>query len=492
MSTSSPATRSPPPLRRRLVYLLVLFGLIEGGARLADHVFGYHRRVVLMLGKLRIETEPSLGVPSSPSETTLWVRSPDDGPSPEAPYQIGGRQLDEAGPWIERIKLEPDSAPGQPGRRVFVVGGSAAFGFPYRHADSFPGMLDRHLGSHGLPVLNASLVGAATDDLVPVVDCLCRHYDPHTLVIFAGNNEWFYWRPATVPENRDPGDSRPPPLGRTSLGTLELLAHSRALAAAEFAMLKWIEARHRRPHVDVALVNSDDFQDHYELTGVDYALSQPLDPDRYDPGDWPATRQKYLDTFRDNLTRMVKTGQDRGAHVILLTVPFNYRLSPAWKHRQPDSFDRTHREGVRGLTAEAARLMRAGQHDDALPIVRAAIALDPLPPVPHYLAAQCLEALGRLDEAEQEYAASREHMIGNLGSRLSINDTIAEVAEDTRATLVDVRRIFDEYEHGLGGHFNSLLIKDDCHPTPLGHDLIAAAVLPLVLNPPKVEGPDEP
>jgi hypothetical protein len=90
-----------------------------------------------------------------------------------------------------------------------------------------------------------------------------------------------------------------------------------------------------------------------------------------------------------------------------------------------------------------------------------------------------LEGAGRSAEAEQAFALSREDMIGNLGSRLSVNDVIRRVASTTSAQLLDVERIFEESEHARGHYFNEDLIHDDCHPTPLGHRLIADALASL-------------
>jgi hypothetical protein len=99
-----------------------------------------------------------------------------------------------------------------------------------------------------------------------------------------------------------------------------------------------------------------------------------------------------------------------------------------------------------------------------------------MPAILHYLEAECLERLGRADEAEQAYARSRECMIGNLGSILGINEVIARVARDEGAELLDVRKLFDDWEHARGRHFNQDLIHDGCHPTPQGHRLIAEAL----------------
>ena len=84
--------------------------------------------------------------------------------------------------------------------------------------------------------------------------------------------------------------------------------------------------------------------------------------------------------------------------------------------------------------------------------------------------------LGDPPAAEAAYAQCREHMIGNLGASLSINRSIEKVAESTGVTLIHVQRQFERYSHERERWFNEGLIHDDCHPSPEGHRVIAAAV----------------
>src|SRR5262249_21683060 len=97
-----------------------------------------------------------------------------------------------------------------------------------------------------------------------------------------------------------------------------------------------------------------------------------------------------------------------------------------------------------------------------------------------YLQAQCFERQGRWEAAEAAYSKSRENMIGNLGSRLSVNQAIRDVATRMRVTLVDAAKMFDEYEHAHGHHFNEDLILDDCRLTAAGHRIVASALAPLL------------
>ena len=50
-----------------------------------------------------------------------------------------------------------------------------------------------------------------------------------------------------------------------------------------------------------------------------------------------------------------------------------------------------------------------------------------------------------------------------------IDDGCAEVEAD----LIDLRKIFDDFQHRRKRHFNVELIHDACHPTAMAHRLIA-------------------
>jgi hypothetical protein len=307
---------------------------------------------------------------------------------------------------------------------------------------------------------------------------ILARYAPSTLVVFTGNNLWIDWAPPQQP--------RWNPWGIKLLSTL---ATSRAIAGLEFVALRWT-LRHTPRDWRVEQLGRLDswlgrlrrepgapFHDHHELTGSRYALEHPLEDDeRFGATDWPRIKALHLHRFETSLVELVEQARARDVGVVLVTVPFNYRLSPAWNHPQFEAVDPAHRDEVRALGREAGAAVHAGDCGAALPIIDRALALDPLPPVLHYLRAQCLERMGALDAARAAYADSRERMIGNLGSPLSVNETIRRVAARFEVPLVDAVRVFDD--HASGNHFNEQLIVDDCHPSPSGHRLIAVALAP--------------
>ncbi len=453
---------------RRWLFVLLIVTTLESAGWLADYCLEFRPRLLDKLAMLRLDNDPIAVVNHPASQTSLWLRDTTDAPVSRQPFVFGGRVIPNAGPLGYRHReVSPGSVPGEPDRRVFVIGGSAAYGYPYRYDECFAAELDRQLSHRGLTVLNAAHVGYNSGEIAPIARRISEHYSADTLIIFTGNNEWNHWQPY-----RPPGKKQ-----ETSLSLLRNLAHSRAVSAVEHLLLGWMTTP------ESAGSGVDSFRFHYELTGIDYSLRHPIDPRRYDPSTWPAAKQHYLETFEDNLRFMVTHAQKNGVRVILLTVPFNYRLSPAWKHPQPDSFNPQHARAVRLAINQSAKRVAEGQHKQALQLVQDALVLDPLPPVLHYLAGQCHEAAGDYSEARSAFAQCRETMVGALGSRLSINRVIRRVAADSRVELLDLPDVFDRHERSRGENFNGNLIHDDCHPTAAGHRVIADALLRCLVVP---------
>ena len=381
---------SPPParprhtFRRRLLFLLLIVLAFESLGWVGDYIFGYRFRLLASLSMMRLETEPIPALSDTSNDRPLIVRSPADGSGPAEPYRIGGVAISQAGPWLLNETVTPENIVRDDQRRVFIIGGSAAYGFPYRYRDSFAGQLQQRLDRHDYRVLNASRVGWTSGELAPLVDQAVRFYQPHVIVLFTGNNEWFHWRPVS---SRQPNGQQPPrreKMSQASVDTLKFLAHSRCLSAIEHVLVKWHVARQQARQDESRQQKSHDrFEAHHELTGVGYSLEMPLDPRQYDPTQWPVTQQRYLATLESNLERMVRTARQHDIQVVLLNIPFKYRLSPAWKHRQPAAFDPTERQHVQESTRQILEHFRQEKYTEALEVIESTLTRDPLPAVLH-------------------------------------------------------------------------------------------------------------
>lgn len=429
--------------RRPLWQLLVVWGvallIAEGGARLSDRWLDWREPLVHALGSIARSGEPA-GQPFACADVhePVWLRE------------------DAADLAIRQRAVSPADVP-EGG--VFVVGGSAAYGLGVPFAETFAARLDTALGSTGRRVYNAGYPGATSSHELAILCALLNGIRPESVVIFSGNNEWMYWAPTAARA-----------MSPRAATVLHALAASYAVSALELAAVKLAFAGRGA---------GGEFREQAEMIGSGYALAHPADDTLAAAAEWIAAKQAGLDRFEANLERMVREAQQRGARAILLTAPFNYRLSPAWMLPQPESYAPAHRDRVRALLHEAAAARgEPGGYARALELLDAAAALDPLPPLIDYLRGECLERLGRFEAAEAAYARSREHTMGHLGARLSINERIRAVGARLGAPVVDVQQVFAGDTHARGRYFHDGLIADDCHPTPQGHALIAAAVRP--------------
>ena len=200
--------------RKWVLVTLAWCVVIEGGAWIADAVWGY--RYTLLD---RLETAERSSTPVSESdpnweEGTLRARVPDRGDPRDEPYSIGGRVIADAWPDAKQDPIRVSDLAGDERPRVFILGGSAALGYPYAYADSAAVELARLRPD--LRVINVGQVGWASGQIVGVARRIVRDFDPAALVVYSGNNEWIQWAPTAGDDWR---------WQRT-------LSHSRALAAA--------------------------------------------------------------------------------------------------------------------------------------------------------------------------------------------------------------------------------------------------------------------
>lgn len=446
-----------------LIPVTVLLVIAEAAAWYLDSRWHFRYELMTALRQVEVTVEPITAFSEdqllAPADTIV-VRSAQD-PEVSDEYIVGGRTIPKACVRQNALFVKQYEIPPPTRRRIVVVGGSAAVGFPYPYAGSFASQLQKFAGHEDYLVLNCARCGWVSGGVTAAAQRALKFFTPDSLVVMTGNNDWSYWQ------------SDHPFLSQTMRGLpiRRALANSRLLAYAQYTALKRaVDQQHHK------VTAGSTYTTEYEIEGYGQAISYPLeDFTPFDADQWRKSKELFLDVFEDNLRLIVDNAQQQNVRV-LLTMPFNYKLSPAWKHPQPESFDPESAEQVRNAIHSAASLCDAGEFAEALKTIDAALALDPYPPVANYIRGHCLEQLGQLPEAEQAYTACREQMIGNLGSRLSVNERIREVAETTGVILIDVCQIFDEHNHRTGRYFNVDLIHDDCHPTPEGHQLIADAI----------------
>ncbi len=329
--------------------------------------------------------------------------------------------------------------------RVFVLGGSSAFGFPWGAELAFPARLERALQA-SLPDRDVHVVNAAAmsygSHRLRILAHELLDYAPDLLVLYTGHNEFvereFYDR-LTAAE--------PLPEG------LRLWLHRWRLYSALARLLAPAPGKSVETPVDAA-----------ELIG--------FDADRRYPSDVAAAdREKVRAVFEENLRAIVAAADAAGVAVMLCTVPSNEK---GWRPNQttwPETLGAARRAAAERAIERAAEANDAGDPEAALRAVAEVERLTADAAGAWYEKGRALLAIGRFTVAAEAFVAARDYD-GQPGRAISaLNDTIRDVAADTSATLVDIEATVRSLAvDGIPG-FD--LFEDYVHPKPGAHVLIA-------------------
>ena len=323
------------------------------------------------------------------------------------------------------------------GLRIFTVGGSSAFGFPWGVHTSFSGVLQDVL-THTYPdrsieVVNAAGVSYAMHRLNLVIRELVK-YEPDVLIVYSGHNE--------------------------------------------FVEHDFFEALRERSSVTNQFIHA---VSHLRITGALHSIlagaaSAGADfsmvVDRVDQvWESPAERAAVIDNYRDGLVQLIRMAHEHGTRVLVATVPCNLRDWRPQRSVVGEFASDLQRRMWQELYAAGQSYFAAGEPRQAVAELENALKLAPLHADTHFLLGQAYEQLGQWQLSRRSFESAVDYDATPIRRLSQVNRTIREVAIQEGALLVDVERAFRESsENGLVGFE---LIEDYVHPSPKGHSLIA-------------------
>ncbi len=334
------------------------------------------------------------------------------------------------------------------GFRVFVIGGSSAYGFPWGEQAAFSSILEEVLQAEHpgrtIEVINASGISYASHRLRILVRELL-HYQPDVLVIYSGHNEF-------VEKNFYRSLRR-----RTeTLSRVQHLLYRSHLYGALHGLLGRPSGREK-----------------HWTTSDDGLLQLNVRRDS-DEGVDAAERRRLEAFFADNLTAILHMADSQGVQVLVCTTPSNLR---DWKPERPLGWPllaAQERRQWEALEQEGRAALEAGHHADAVKQLQDALALAPEDAPSWFLLGRGHEGLGQWADARHTYQRACEFDLNLSRATEGINRAIRRVAAQENIILVDVEGLFTELSpNGLVG-FN--LIQDYVHPTREAHEHIAFAL----------------
>jgi tetratricopeptide (TPR) repeat protein len=406
---------------RPVLFTLVLLALVELGLRLAGYGV-----------PMRFAIEREIG------GRTMWVDNP------HFTWQFFGKHLARDGRPFALTPTKPDGTV-----RIFVMGGSAAQGFP-EPAFSIARFLDVMLSDRypdvEFEVVNAGITAINSHVVLPIADS-CAGMDPDLFVVYLGNNEV---------------------VGPFGAGTVfNPAARSRTLIRTGLAFRTT-----RLGQLLKSILPSAGKTQAWQ--GMEMFLDQKVRA-----GD--ETLQRTYRHFRANLRDICGKGTGAGAAVVLSTVAVNLADCPPFAslHRP----DLTPAELTRWEKAyeRAARLEQQGQWAAAVEAYTQAKAIDADYAELHFGLGRCHRERDRLEDARRCFGRARDLDVLRFRADSRINTIIREVAADRASEgviLADAARQIDE--HAPDGIPGSELFYEHVHLRFAGAYRVARGLLPAV------------
>ncbi len=347
------------------------------------------------------------------------------------------------------------------GFRIFVFGGSSAYGFPWGARVAFPFLLEEGLKAsfpdRFIEVINASAMSYGSHRLRILIREILD-YKPDLIIIYGGHNEFverrFYRDLLKRPEELDRARLL---LHRWRLYSLMTRAY-RKVARKDEKQERGADAGKRTMG---------------ELLGLDVSREHSVDVT-------DAEKAEAHRSFEENLNDILDQAERAHLPVIVCTLPSNLT---GWRPNQSIftsdvSFD--DRRMVQRLLEEAQQAFDKNDAASATEKLSSACSLAPSYAEAQFLLGKAYEQIGRFKDAKTAFTRARDDDAKPTRADSAINGIIRRCALRKNVLLMDIEQRFAEASpHGLIG-FD--LIQDYVHPNKEGHRLIALELWKALLS----------
>jgi tetratricopeptide (TPR) repeat protein len=332
--------------------------------------------------------------------------------------------------------------------RVYVLGGSAAQGFPLKNHGIdrlLAAQLRAALPSRKIEVINTAMTSVNSHVVYAVAKSIPEDSADYA-VILMGNNEVV-------------GPYGPGTFNQNFLANINLIRAIQSL---------------KRTRIWQALdgllqqVKPSDAMQELEWEGMQMFTNHgvPLDDPRMD---------SVYDHYQDNLVSIIETLRDKGIHVILSSVPVNLRHSPPFLSVHTPGLSEEQLDKWGELTGRGAQSFAADNWGDAVTQFRAALEIDPDYADTHFRLATAFENMGQFQEATTHYQRALDLDALRFRADTKINNIIQEIAADLESdtfSFVDSAAAFEQASQPFQPGWNLLL--EHVHYDFSGTHVIAA------------------
>jgi tetratricopeptide (TPR) repeat protein len=326
--------------------------------------------------------------------------------------------------------------------RVFIVGESAAKGFPQPRNLAASAFLDAMLcdawPDRQIEVINLGTTAVAS---YPVLEMMTRalDYQPDLVVIYTGHNEFF-------------GTYGVASVGRAGSKPWMLPA---TRAFHSLALTQTLEKLARRPaDTNITLME--------RMVSRSYVA----------PEGWQ--RAAAANNLHHNVREMLARCRDRGVTALVCTQPANERdLAPIGTDKLEQLDDAKRNEFA--VLLEKGAAWSGSNPAAAAAALTNALALAPRHARATFLLAQALAAAGRNAEALPLFRRARDLDTMPWRATSAANEAILRAAREFNQPVCDLETVFET--NSPGGAIGWELMDDHVHPTLRGQALIAETIV---------------
>jgi tetratricopeptide (TPR) repeat protein len=356
--------------------------------------------------------------------------------------------------YFSAVKFKPSTSPDyflapkpQGTYRIFCLGGSTTVGFPHWYNSAFSSFLRDRLRAtftdRSIEVINIGMTATNSYTVVDMVGDVLA-FEPDLLLVYDGHNEFY---------------------GALGAASRESLGGSRWLSRFSLTLANIKTYRLARDIVDAfaSLFSTEDPASRGTMMErLSRGKTVPFGSPMYQDG---------LDAFSANLKELKELCARGGVPVILGTQASNLRGLAPFASGMPAGIQPPARTTFNTHFNTGMEHCLNDNFTAALAEFRAAAAVLPSHAEAHYRIAQCLDTLGKPQEALPEYVAARD--LDELRFRTSsdFNAAIRSMEDGKTCYCADIESTFAE---ASPGHIvGDELILEHLHPSAYGQFLMA-------------------
>lgn len=339
------------------------------------------------------------------------------------------------------------------GFRVFVLGGSSAYGYPYGRNGAFSkflqDMLQDYLPQRKVEVMNQAMcaVGSYT---VRDIGLELLNYKPDALLIYAGHNEFY---------------------GALGVGSNESLGRSRRWVNLYLKMQRYKTVQLVRDGV-VKIKSIFRGKEHAE---AGKRLMEHLAGNKIIPYNSEQFHVAHKN-FRGNINDVIEAAARKNVAVHIGDLVSNVRdqapFRSVFSHENPNL-------GKLTFLVEALKMIENDCSAQRLERLTRALQSDSANADIYYMKARCLDKSGKFSAAREHYHLAKDHD----ALRFRASEALNKIIRDFRKAKVGIVPVQKTFEHNSEHHLigNSLML-DHLHPNLQGYFLLAKVYFEAMKN----------